>query len=140
MKRVAIMFSVTALVGVLTLPGIATAQNPFSAAEQRRHDDKANQGFSTRRDTTGTDRDGGYIRYSMGYRSGSSRSARSSEEAERQYRRGEEAYAAGEYSDACLAFRHAKNLYARVGETQMSEASASLAKDACTTARASRSG
>lgn len=131
----ALMISVFAATAVT--PASVSAQN--SMADQRRHDDRANTGFSTRRDTTGADREGGYIRYTMSH-SGNTRSARSSDEAERQFRRGNDAYAAGQYGSACVSFRHARNLFARVDDTQMKEVSSSLANDACAMARANTSG
>ena len=139
MKRLLRLIAVATMSIAMVAPTLAFAQSPEQRQDQRRHDQKANQGFSTNRDTTSGYREGGYVRYSMS-NAGNSRLARSSEEAEKQHRRGEDAYAAGNYGSACMSFKHAKNLYARIGDTQMSEASATLAQDACTMARANSSG
>lgn len=119
---------------VLAFPTAASARDPLQAVEQARQDRKTNEGFSTAR-TTQPD---GNVRYAM---NGSNvRRLQSSEEAERQFERGHDAYANGAYGSACLAFRHAKNLYARARDREMSETSASLARDACTMARANGTG
>ena len=134
MKRIFQLIAVTAMSTSLLAPTLAAAQNIDRNLYERRHDQQANQGFATSRNTT-RERTGGYVSYRMGYPS-NSRMARSSDEAEKQFRRGGDAYAAGDYGLACRSYKHAKNLYARVGDTQMSEASATLANDTCSTARA----
>ncbi len=122
----------------MSLPVMAGAQD-YRNGDEARHDRKANEGFSTNRSTVGSDRNGGTVRYSMANTDGA-RPTRSTQEAEKQFRRGNDAYADGQYGIACISFRHAKNLFARSGDGQMSEAASGLARDACAIARANSSG